>query len=362
MSTLKGIVTHPRPHFDEMMAIFFLYLFGKKKFLNIEEVINSDQIHFYREESLPDYIKNDLGSYIFLGVGSGLNSIPKYLFDEHPAAGEKRENKETCATLVAKFLGVDNDPILSTFLKEVVSVDLHGNGGDFHLSSTIKRMFEQNYKFPTVLQSCMTIMTLVYNNQCKFHSCGEDFQKAHKFTVNNGQREIRVVIGETENIQFATYCRSEFGEYQDLIVQKNPSGNVQIFTRRPSNEERRNGARDIDLSDLVRVLRIVEMTIVGQSFTPSAQNWEGMVSERVDGAGSIWYFSKAGILNGSLTADVEPTKIPFDEFDKLVQVSLGNSFPSDRVESCSRGVCTHSKSNCIFYKYGLTRCRKIHKI
>ncbi len=362
MNTLKGIVTHKKPHFDEMMAIFFLYLFGKKQFLNIEQIINSFKIYFHREDDLPDYIKNDLNSYIFLGVGSGLKPRPNFVFDEHPDAGKQRQNEETCATLVAKFLGIDKNPELSILLKEARSVDLHGNGGNLHLASSIKMMFDQDHPFQSVLQIAITLLTVFYNDQDQFHSCRLDLEKADKFTVNNGERKIKVVIGKTGNSQFGRYCRSEFGGYQNLIVQRNPSGNVQIFKRIPSNEERRNGVNDIDLSDLVRVLRIVEMTIDGQPFTPSAQNWQNLVSERVDGAGSIWYFSKAGILNGSLTADVEPTKIPFDEVNKLVQISLGNSFPSDRIESCSSGVCTHIKSNCVFYKYGLTRCRKIHKI
>jgi hypothetical protein len=353
---ILGIVTHPQPHLDEIFALWLLYNFGKTFFVNIEDIIHSiftgkSGIYFHRQRDLPEGISKNRDSYIFLGTCGGP-------FDEHQTREEERKEGECCATLVAKFLGVSDMPELALMLKEVKRIDLISGAGTFHLASIIAMAYKENYPFSTILQMAFVQFNLLYSNQKSFHSNGVDFQKAQKVELVSGDgRKIKVVFAKTDNTDFSAYARFEFGDCQDVIVQMNNTGNVQIFTRRP-NPKKEPGRRSVNLDDLARILRLAEQQLSGE---PVSTDWT-LLSSEVGPEGTIWYYQKKAecLLNGSTTApNIPPTKIPFEQFPKLVQIALTDIFPADRTEECQAGNCTHRQRECSFYPIGLTRCQKV---
>ncbi len=114
---IKKIVTHHRPHADELIALMLLQKFpeGEKKYHGV----STAKIEFLTSGVLLDG-KNykDFPDTLFLGVGGGP-------FDEHAVIGKKeRVEGETCATLVAKDLGIESNPGLKRILYFAKQEDL----------------------------------------------------------------------------------------------------------------------------------------------------------------------------------------------------------------------------------------------
>src|SRR3989344_9190822 len=134
---IDTIVTHHRPHLDEIVAIWLLRKFGEEKFPGI----NSAKIVYVDAGSGP---RNGMKEKEWEAKGILPIGVWGGCFDEHPTAGTERKEKECAATLVAKVLGVEDDPALEKILKFVTNDDLNASSSPFDLSYVVKLLNQQH--------------------------------------------------------------------------------------------------------------------------------------------------------------------------------------------------------------------------
>ncbi len=131
------IATHVRPDLDEIGAMWLLQSkrFGAEK---IFPGISTAKLVIWRNGKSSDgrsaeELEKD--GILAIGVAGGWS-------DEHPTKNKVRTRQECTMTLVAKKLGVENDPTLQSILKYVLWEDTHG-GGRSELAGLVKTLHAQ---------------------------------------------------------------------------------------------------------------------------------------------------------------------------------------------------------------------------
>jgi hypothetical protein len=320
------IRTHERPHFDEIVAKWLIEKYADKEFLQ----------------------KYASGGIIEVGIGGGP-------FDEHRK--DKEEKQEECAaTLVAKALGLDDDPVFKKLLRFTVTTDQKGGSQPFDIASLTKILHQQfpNNPEKVIKWVEMGIEAKYYEQSQFFKEAREEFRKAGKieWIKGPGGQKLKMVSIISGNSQVAKYARSVNGGQAAIVIQKHPKGNVQIFT---------NKRFRLKLFDVVRVIRLEEQKAKGKVIV---RDWQKLESEgEIEGI-EEWFYYKIGemLLNGSLTApDVPPSRLSLERIEELVKIALDSrSFEPSRASTCQSGICSSTwKDPCPWYEWGLQRCRKI---
>ncbi|KKQ77548.1 MAG: hypothetical protein A3A96_02355 [Candidatus Zambryskibacteria bacterium RIFCSPLOWO2_01_FULL_39_39] len=348
----QGIITHPRPHLDEIVAIFLLSLYGEEKYPGIRDAITNRKIFACRVEDLEATAEGyEQSGYIMLGVGGGR-------YDEHGVNGESRKKGDCCATLVAKDLGVDKLRELSKILKFVTGGDLNGNSQPFDLSALVGLINGQypDDPFPAI-DFAFAALNAKYAEQYDFHViAGEEAKKATVEEVLTASgKKLRIVTVKTDCEAVGKYIRSEYGGGADIIIQKNSRRQVQIFT------DKRSG---LNMTDTAQILRLVEQESKDQEVVTS--DWNLLAGEgKVIGA-EEWYFFPTGnmLLNGSLTApNTPPTNIALQDIQSLVKIGVNGMFEPSREQKCKQGNCSSRRDDeCKWYAFGLQRCREVRRL
>lgn len=124
------VVTHHKPHVDEVVALWLLRRFGEDIFPGVQtatiEYINPGR-------ALPDGRNAadwEAEGKLLLGVGGGL-------FDEHPDAGEDRAVDASATTLVAEALGLMRNRDLRAILRYAQNNDAKGAHMMFDLAELV---------------------------------------------------------------------------------------------------------------------------------------------------------------------------------------------------------------------------------
>ncbi len=320
------IRTHEKPHFDEIVAKWLIEKFADKEFLQ----------------------KYASGGVIEIGIGGGF-------FDEHQKDKEGKQ-EECAATLVAKALGLDDDPVFKKLLKFTVTVDQKGGSQPFDIAYLTKILHQ---KFPDnpekVIRWVEVGIEAKYWEQSQFFKeAQEEFRKTGKIEwIKGPARKLKMVSIVSENPQVAKYARSVNGGQAAIVIQKHPTkGNVQIFT---------NKRFRLKLDDVARIIRIEEQKVKGKVIV---KDWQKLESEgEVEGI-EEWFYHKIGemLLNGSLTApNVPPTRLSLQRIKELVAIGLNpQAFEPSRAEICKSGICSSTRKDpCPWYEWGLRRCRKL---
>lgn len=327
--TLIGF--HENPHFDEILAWWLLESFGTEEFL---------------EEYAPN-------ATLQIGIGAGP-------FDEHPGLGNEKKEGECAATLVAKALGVDDDPALEPLLRYVRVRDLHGGAHPFELEALVKVLHQQFPDRPSkVIRWVETAIEAKYQEQLQFMTeTKAEFEQVAEIEEIPGpnRKMLKMVSVVSDNPLMNKFARSSHGGCAAIVIQKHLSGdlagNVQIFT------DKRAG---IDLRDVIRLIRLEEQKTKGEVVT---DRWKALEAEgKVEGA-EEWYYHQEGqmLLNGSLTApNVPPTHLSLKKIKELVKIGVNpRAFEPSRAHRCQKGTCSGTKFNpCPWYPWGLIRCRRI---
>jgi hypothetical protein len=341
---INKIVTHFRPHADELIALMFLKNFpeGEAQFPGIRNA----KIEFLSTGKLPEgKTYRDFPDTVFLGVGGGP-------FDEHETDGQERSEGEVCATLVAKALGIENKPELKGILDIVKDEDLNGAKEKDSLSVMIKFLhscFKEDYETiyrwselaylahigldsivrPFTLESARVLLkdhkdflwwNEVIEKALKYQD--EEYQKALKEFDEKALKESIVAYDgkqvvfsfiESDNEEMGKAARSRMSQ---LIVQRNSRGNVFIFTYRK---------RNLDLTFVLVLLRLAEQHFNGEIQVKDTET----LSQTGNVADIPWYlfYTKDSIFNGSLTTkDVPPTKIPKEKLISIIKEGVSKRF------------------------------------
>lgn len=360
---ITKIITHKRPHADELVARMLLRKFkeGEEKFPGISHAHTT----YMATGELPDgKTSTDFPDTVFLGCGGGM-------FDEHATTKKERDTDECAATLVAKHLGLDNDKALEKILHFVKSEDLGGAKVKNELPKIIKYLHQASEDQESIAKWAEDAYFAEYNDEKKFLESIKDspdidaLWKAHKkewqrpslqniyeLLKSEGYKDLSWWMkfaedaiafrerrfedakeefrhkGKMETIEgpygipikFATieslneemnkYVRSIGG---DVVLQFQNHGGCFITTRQQAK---------IDLSFVFVLLRMAEQHYRGGI---KIKDEETLSKEGfVDGVPSWYLFHNRQMgFNGSLTAsDVEPSKIPKEKIIALVKEGL----------------------------------------
>ena len=348
MSKINAVVTHERPHMDEIAAIWILRKFGEEKFPGISKA----PIKFWDNGGkIPDgrsADEHELDGTLLIGIGGGR-------FDEHPVNGERKMD-ERAATLAAKAVGVDDNPALEKILKFVVNNDLKAAAHPFDIAYLVKFLHQ---RYPEDAQKVIEWATegleAKFQEQFQFwNKTKEEFERIAEIEEIYGPngRIIKMVTVISDDEQISKFARSPHGANAAVVIQRRLSGNTQIYTNKKFN---------LFIQDMVQMVRIAEQEANGKVITT---NWETLSIEgKIEGA-EEWYYHKTGqmLLNGSLTAkSVPPTRLSLERIKNLVRIGINpDAFEPKRARSCEKRKCTSSLANpCPWYNWKLHRCRKV---
>lgn len=339
MATFHTIVTHECPHFDEILGIWLLRKFGEKEFPGI----SSAKIKFWATGE-----EYEQEGTLFIGVGGGR-------FDEHPDVNGERKEHECAATLVAKALGLGDEPALEKILKFAINSDLKAGSHPFDITSIVKAFYQQTSDPEEVINWAVKGIEVKYQEQLRFLTVTRDeFEHSAQIEEIPGPngRTLKMVSIASDNPLMSKFARSVHGVNADIVIQKQSSGNVQIFT---------NAKSGLVLYDVAQMLRLTEQELKNDIRT---KDWKMLAAEGKVESAEEWFFQVAGqmLLNGSLTAtQVPPTKISFEKIKEIVRIGVDlQSFEPGRADHCKLGTCMSTLRNeCPWYKFGLRRCRQI---
>jgi hypothetical protein len=338
--------THQNPHLDEIVGIWLLARFGEFMFPGAETA----PVEFW--DGIPEGKTGaslEREGYVLVGIGGGR-------FDEHPFQGTDRKEGECAATLVAKTLGLDEDPTLLPLLKFTAERDLNFSGGAFDLHGVIKTMYKVGRPNEDVWKWAFDAIEAVYDqNLAFFETAGTDFRNATVSRIRNSKGSVTLAVGRSDSLDFAKFARSPHGCRAGIVIQQNSSGNVTVQT-----DQRLN----MKLIDTAQILRIEEYKASdGRPPRDWKTFWVAMGSDGTVPEVPEWYFFPEAkmLLNGSATTSAPPTKLPLERVSELVQIGINHkSFEPAHAQECQAGKCTSSLGNpCPWFAWGLHRCRLV---
>jgi len=340
----KSILTHERPHLDEIVAIWLLRKFGEQRLPGVATAaVSYTSMRRLAEAGLKpeDY---EARGILLLGIGGGR-------FDEHPSMEEGRKADDCATTLVAKELGISGDPSLAKILRFVRAADVEGNASPFDISYVVKLLHAQYPSDPhRVIEWALVAIEAKYEEQRRFFTVvkPEFDAKAKVEEVTVGKRRLRMVTIDSDEDGIHKYARSEYGARAAVVVQRRGSGNVAVFGNKQAG---------VDLREAAKLVRLAEREAKGLELAPDE---ERLLSEGYAPGAEEWYYHRQGqmLLNGSLTqADVPPTRLSLDRIAELVKIGIDPARLKPLCESTGRCV----GDVCDWYAWSLARCVSLRR-
>lgn len=320
------VVSHRRPHLDELCAMWLMKKYASGDFV---------QQHLDPADGM-----------IKLGVGHGK-------FDEHQANG-KRMAWDCCATLVAKALGVFEDPCLKKILLYVRHRDAHAGAHPMEIEPLVKLLHRAKLNTLEILAWVETSFDALYEEQMIFLTEGRKaFEAANtiiKEVVGPNGKSIKLAVVHSESELVSKYARAEIGGNCGVVIQVYETGHVVIFG------SKRHG---INLVETIQILRYKEQQVKGKIVVT---DWRELVVPGKNPAIDEWYLLGGGvILNSSLTVpDVPATEIPLKHIVHAVEVGINpRAFYHKNAEKCRNGWCVATRAfPCPWYNWHIQRCRE----
>ncbi len=341
------ILTHERPHLDEIVGVWLLRKFGEPRFPGI----GSARVSFTTARKLADAglgpADYEARGIVLLGIGGGR-------FDEHPTQEAGRKTGECAATLVARELGRTDDPALAKILKFVRAADVEGNASPFDVSYVVKLLHAQFPDDPQrIIEWALVAIEAKYVEQERFFTVvKQEFEtRARVEEIAVGERKFRMAVIDSDEDGVHKYARSEYGARAAVVIQRRSRGNVVVFG------DKRAG---IDLREAVKIIRLEEQAAKGISDCRlQIADWR-KEEDRLTAEGQLpgaeeWFYHKQGqmLMNGSLTqADVPPTRLSLERVAELVKIAMDTTRLKPLCQST--GKCLGDV--CDWHSWSLARC------
>lgn len=313
---VKFILFHDNPHPEELMAALLLQKHGEPYFPGVSTA-QWQCIDKTLEGTTAEKLEAE--GTLCLGVQGGR-------FDEHHrnavAPGAARES---CLSLVAKFLGVENTPTLKSVLRTLHIEDTQGGGGKMSFGNMLKGMWDHYGKnSPEVIDWAMMPLEMLWADAEQQAEAPADLKKVgtwYDFVGRNETVKV-VVLKPTDNENVHKLALGKSGGSAMLAVKLNESGNVQIFPGRHTLPYLGEYMRD-----LAKAIRIAEALArnPGVKYNLSHIEWsmEGEISLTPN-----WCLTVDGLLlNGSKThSGVEPTILTTDQILDAISLVTAIAF------------------------------------
>ncbi|MFA6099956.1 MAG: hypothetical protein WC750_03705 [Patescibacteria group bacterium] len=314
--TIHTVAMFPKVQADTAASYYILKIFGEKLFPGVGQA----KVVFWT--SLPSgKTAQELESEGYLTIDLGGE------FDHHLANEKLGKRVECAASLIAGYLGVENDLTLKKLLAWAKRDDLQGKGTisidpldrAFGLSGIIMNANREYASDPKkALDLIVQIIDLHVREekrrQVELPLELEGLEKAgkvEKFNLRQGGADLQAVFVETDNIAMAGFLRA--AKKIDLIIQRRTSGHTNIVTQQ---------VRSIDLRPLIAVLRLSEADKKGVAL--KADEEALMSTGRIEGIDE-WYYDNAAnsIQNGGINPEgVTATKLTRNEIIALVKDAI----------------------------------------
>ncbi|MFH1401436.1 MAG: hypothetical protein ABIG40_00515 [Parcubacteria group bacterium] len=328
------LVTHTGWDFDNAFSIWLLRREGEEKYPGIGQ----SKIVFFNGNLIktPNRIHIDCGEIDY---------------DHHPTF---KFPEDCSATLIAKDLGLLENPYYSKLLTAVKQEDLHGGAPFLLLPKLIKSVQQLNPNNPQKVYDWVAeAFEAEFNSQLDFRFAEHAVSDFSKTDVLSGDLIYSIYSGITESESFGKWTRYKGAA---LTLQFHNSGQCQIYT----NLRILRGRAMPILEDIISMLRVEEVWAQRQQGRkmPEDHNhsalWQtGSIAEAPE-----WYLDPLtkAIFNGSLKyPDVPATEIPRVKIQNLAEVALNTELPDPR---CRQDLACR-KNGCPYFYYFLHRCRKL---
>jgi hypothetical protein len=386
------IMTHWWTHLDEYLARRILILWGREVFPGIE---NAKMDWVDAGSTAPEHILANRAQYpaliagcVPLGVwGRRMGPFDEHSDDEQGSANDSDGRRECAASLVYRFLKLDN-PRLEKLVEYVRKVDTEGGDHPEGIGETVKLLNSMFPNSPLAVMDWVTVGLEAWLNSDEEEINGleinfiaglvdesrradwlklaqaalqwkkDDYQKAIAFIKKRGNEKeittrgghkIKILILVTD-LPRASFAGTGYKRADVVIVKRPSSGQVGIFTRHASN---------IKLDDVAAVINLMEQQKAGEVHTTdwSALRREGKIS------GGRWHKPSGMdiLLNGGNSApDAPATELSMTEILTALQIALEGTFYQKNGIACDGKICVSSPlKSCPWYKFGLYRCRQV---
>ena len=317
----RKIILPTRPQPDTILGIFFLKNFGKEKYPGIENSIIEIWQELPKGETPGSLEKKGI---LVLDLGGGK-------FDHH-------KKGKTLSKLIAEDLGIADDPSLQKLLTYGERDDKYGLGTISSdsidralglsglIASLNKAIPERPEKVIEIVLPLITAHCLEEKKRVK--ELPEEFKEKLKtgkveiFEVKQGDKKLKVVVLESDNLSMAGWLRSAEGLKADVVCQKVSSGYVNILTK---------PLKRVDLRWLAAYLRNEEAKLRGRrlKYLTFDLMKPGKTLEIPE-----WYYDRAtnSILNGGPNPKgIEPTAISFEGIKEILKEALSQKMPEKKV-------------------------------
>lgn len=302
------LVTHFKPHLDEIVAFIIFILYGNTMLPEVKHVC----FDFCRDGSLyrgKTFEENLRDMILCIGVGGGP-------LDEHATITDRRKRNKCAAILAADYIGVGALPELQKILHWTCHSDLNYDDNPFVLANQVKEMHREGDPFEVIFEMARNNIESILNRQQRFFTLtkSEYSQKASNFSIEIDQRPYQVVSIESDDPHVSQFARSKFGCHAAITIQKNSKGSVQII----GNKFYKN----MPFENIVAVIRITEASLAKKSLS---KEWEELVRESKIQAVDNWHFAceHPALLNGSEShPDVPPTQLSLAQLRAIVRIAL----------------------------------------
>lgn len=392
------VISHFRPHLDEITAACLASWFGNMDFVK----------RFCKDMTLE------------LGIGIGI-------FNEHHQEGREDQKEkinkilleiygdkvdlisnidEECrATIMARVLGIYKAPRLKRLLNFVRNNDNKGikqkndiahlfkvmnelwpseqeenvewlieaivlklkkdnQNGDFTIERImqVKKTERVRFSFFTAKEWIGRAEKAQEENQSAFERAVEELNglvktrqaKTRRFFLE--KTFVKIVAFQSDKTRSMSAARWHKGQNADVIIKKNSRGQAAIWVNRK---------KGLKIQEVAGVVRLAEQEKEGVVII---NDWQQLRQNgSIGGDDKLFlYVETDSLLNGSLThPDVDPLLLSLDELMFLVWIALDPKafYPSEAfnpfsMEECS--FCISScKEPCPFYRYGLPQCRTV---
>ncbi len=306
------IPTRPQP--DTIISILILKRFGGMQFQGIETA-------FY--EVLPQLPKGQTEEMLF-NQGVFLLDLGGGIFDHH-----NKPFQTTVSALVARALGVEENPALQRLLQLAERDDFHGKGTisidpldrAFGLPGLIAVLNKDFVAHPEkVIEAILPLLeAFLHEEERRVFELPQELKdkteqgKVNIFTVSQRREILKCIVIDTDNTSMAGFLRARAGGNFDVVAVRLSSGHVNILTRQ---------AKKVDLQSLALLIRMQEAEAKGDPLQGEARDLviPGIIKQVPE-----WYYDQAtnSIFNGGPNpVGIPSTKIDPFELPKLLEIGL----------------------------------------
>lgn len=360
---LRKLALHERPHYDEIVGVWLMKRFGEDH--GFPGAADAEIVFWKSGGATPDgrsASEWEKDGTLAIGTGGGR-------LDEHPNLENSRKENECAATLVAKALGLEDDPGLAPILKFAVQNDLSGAGHPSDLAHVLKDMLKNPETDPyAAIDWLFKGLDAQHWVQEQFlDKAWDEFYAAaevEEVSDGNGGTYAMVTV-KSDNPEIAKFSRSRFGAMASIVIQRLSSGQTLVFTQKQFRPQVQPGdIRPVDFRDFLEIARMIRSAERIQNGIGDDLPWRELEIEGVVPGSENWFvhYKLQAILNGGRTAsDTPATKLNLQAIQEFVRIALDRtSFEPSRQDKCRSGNCTSRKDNpCDWYDLGLFRCRNI---